>query len=110
MPAAQADKAENDATELKFWRVLSSFPTDMDRVLFRSISERRARAWLERHCPRGEEMHLKGPDGKFESYVSERSGPRGEDMDPWQTFDPKSWRPPAEQEPPGDTAWADMEG
>lgn len=106
-----ADKDEAKATDdkPKFWRVISSHPQDMGRVLFRSVSERRARAWLERHVPRGEEAHLKSPDGKYESYVAERAGPRGEDLDQWQPFDPASWKPPAEQEPPGDTAWADVE-
>jgi hypothetical protein len=94
----------------KFYRVISSFPLDHERVLFRSISEKRARGWLERHIPRGEEAHLKLPDGTFESYVVERHGPHGEDMDSWQPFDPASWKPPAEQEPPGDSAWADVEG
>jgi hypothetical protein len=94
----------------QLYRVISSFPTDNGRVLFRSASERRARAWLERHVPRGEEAHLKLPNGSYESYVAERHGPRGEDMDQWQPFDPESWKPPAEQEPPGQDAWADVEG
>lgn len=105
MPKEGAD----EAPALEFYRVISSFPRDDGRVLFRTISEKRARAWLERHVPRGEEAHLKLPDGSFESFVVERHGPRGEDMDSWQPFDPTTWRPPAEQEPPGDSAWADVE-
>lgn len=99
----------NGDNKPQFWRVVSSFPQDGGRVLFRSISEKRARAWLESHVPRGEEAHLKTPDGNFESYHVERAGPHGEDMERWQPFDPDSWKPPAEQEPPGDSAWADVE-
>lgn len=109
MPAAQAEQAEKEATELKFWRVISSHPLDRERTLFRSISEKRTRRWLENHFPRGEEAYLKAPDGSFASYVVERHGPHGEDMDSWQPFDPSAWRPPAEQDPPGDSAWADVE-
>ena len=98
-----------DSGKPQFWRVISSFPQDDGRVLFRSVSEKRARAWLERHVPRGEEAHLKTPSGDFESYHAERAGPHGEDMDQWQPFDPDSWKPPAQQEPPGDSAWADVE-
>lgn len=107
MPTDEATVAKSD---FEFYRVISSFPADRERVLFRSISLKRARIFIERRCPRGEEMYLKLPDGSFESYSAERAGPHGEDMDQWQPFDPASWRPPAEQEPPGDSAWADVEG
>lgn len=108
--APEAKTRSDEPDKPQFFRVRSSFPTDQGRVLFRSVSEKRARVWLERHVPRGEEAHLEKPDGTYESYVVERSGPRGEDMEQWQPFDPESWKPPAEMEPPGDTAWADVEG
>lgn len=93
-----------------YWRVRSSHPNDNKRVYFRSISERRARQWLMNRVPRGEEAYLEGPGGVIESYVAERQGPHGEDAEQWQPFDPESWVPPTEQEPPGQSAWGDVEG
>jgi hypothetical protein len=94
----------------QFFKVRSSFPTDRKRVLFRSISETRARNFIANRFPRGEEAYLEHPDGTTESYAQERAGEHGEDMNQWQPFDPESWKPPEEQEPPGQTAWGDVEG
>lgn len=94
----------------QYYRIRSSHPADNKRTLFRSISERRTRQYLMNRIPRGEEAYLQLPDGSTESYSVERQGPHGEDMDPWQPFDPESWVPPAEQEPPGQSAWGDVEG
>jgi hypothetical protein len=91
------------------FKVVSSFPTDLGKVLFSTISEKRARAFIMNRFPRGEEAHLVLPDGSTEAFQQERTGPRGEDADQWAPFDAEAWRPPAEQAPPGESAWADVE-
>lgn len=92
------------------FKVISSFPTDMGRVLFSSVSEKRARQFIVNRFPRGEEAYLELPDGSTEAFQNERSGPYGEDADQWAPFDPESWKPPAQMEPPGESAWADIGG
>lgn len=92
------------------WSVHSTHPVDRKRRLFSSVSERRAKAWVERRCPRGEEMYLRAPTGETFSYVAERQGDNGTDAEQWVSFDPDTWIPPAEQEPPGQSAWGDIEG
>lgn len=94
----------------KWYRVRSSFPEDRKRILFSSVSETRARKFITNRFPRGEEAYLELPDGSFEAYQHERQGEHGTDTDQWAPFDPESWRPPAEQEPPGQSAWGDREG
>ena len=91
------------------FKVRSSFPTDNKRVLFSTVSEKRARRFVENRFPRGEEAYIELPDGSTEAFQMERAGPYGEDMEQWAPFDPESWVPPAEQEPPGESAWADIE-
>jgi hypothetical protein len=92
------------------YKVRSSFPLDQRKQLFSTVSEARARRFISNRFPRGEEAFLEKPDGSTESFQQERTGPYGEDMDQWQPFDPDSWLPPAEQSPPGESAWADVEG
>jgi hypothetical protein len=94
----------------QFWSVRSSFPIDRKRRLFRTISEIRARAFIERRFPRGEEAYLESPSGVIESFHAERQGEHGEDASAWAPFDPDTWVPPTEQEPPGQSAWGDVEG
>jgi len=94
----------------QWFKVISSFAEDRGRVLFRSVSEKRARAWLMNRFPRGSEAHLAMPDGSFESYEAERQGEHGQDAEQWGPFDPESWKPPSQQEPPGQTQWGDVEG
>ena len=91
------------------FKVVSSHNRDQGRVLFSSVSEKRARAFVQNRFPRGEEAHLVLPNGSAESYQHERTGPHGEDVDQWAPFDPSAWRPPQEQPPPGETAWQDVE-
>jgi len=91
-------------------KVVATHPKLMGQVMFRSISESRARTWLENHYPRGSEAHLVLPDGSAESYESERRGENGVDADRWQPFDPESWVPIEQAPPPGDSEWADKEG
>jgi len=85
-------------------------PLERKKRVFSSVSESRARRFVENRYPRGEEAYLEAPDGSIESFQAERAGPYGEDMDPWQTFDPEAWLPPEEAQPPGESAWADVEG
>jgi hypothetical protein len=93
-----------------FFLVRVSHPTALKRIVFRSVSEKRARAWVERMCPRGSEFYLEKPDGTFESHEAERQGDYGVDADAWAAFDPETYVPPSEAEPPGETAWSDRNG
>lgn len=104
------DPVKVDSPPTARFKVVSSFPTDLGKVLFSSISEKRARAFITNRFPRGEEAHLVLPGGATEAYQHERTGPYGEDAEQWAPFDPEKWKPPAEQEPPGESAWADIGG
>lgn len=92
------------------YKVKLSHPLSHAKTVFSTVSERRARAFIQNRYPRGEEAYLQLPDGSFESYQAERAGPYGEDMEPWAPFDPDAYKPPEEQDPPGQSAWADVEG
>lgn len=102
-------KDDETSAEPQWHKVVSSFPNDHGRVLFRSVSERRARQYVQNRFPRGSEAHLVLPNGSTESYEHERQGEHGQDADQWASFDPESWKPPAEMEPPGQSAWGDVE-
>lgn len=91
-------------------KVVLTHPKLGGQTVFRSISESRARNWLEMHYPRGSEAHLVLPDGTTEHYEAERRGENGADADRWQPFDPESWVPAEQAVPPGDSEWADKEG
>lgn len=103
-------KSDAKANEPKWYKVRSSHRQDGGRILFRSVSEQRARNHIETRFPRGSEAHLEMPDGSFEHYEAERQGEHGQDADAWGPFDPEGWKPPAEQEPPGQSQWGDVEG
>jgi hypothetical protein len=92
------------------WKVKSTHPVDRKRVLFSTVSEQRARNYIHRRFPRGSEAYLEDPSGNTEHYEAERQDEYGVDQEPWAAFDPDSWVPPSEQEPPGQAAWADVEG
>lgn len=92
------------------YKVKLSHPLSHRKTVFSTVSERRARAFVSNRFPRGEEAYLESPDGTTESYQEERAGPFGEDMDKWQAFDPDAYKPPEEQDPPGQSQWADVEG
>jgi hypothetical protein len=94
----------------QFYKVVATHPNLHKRVMFRSISETRARQWLANHYPRGSEAHLIAPDGTTEHYERERAGEHGEDASLWAPFDPESWIPVDQNPPPGDSEWADKEG
>jgi hypothetical protein len=102
-----ADTASSDP---QYWFVRLSHPNAHKRIVFRSVSESRARAWLTGHFPRGSEAYLQKPDGTCESHEMERAGEFGQDADKWQPFDPETYQPPEEIAPPGESAWADKEG
>jgi|SRR5215510_13225918 len=102
-----ADKTPSPPT--KRWQVKLTHPLERSKVVFSSVSEKRARAFVENRYPRGEEAYLESPSGKTESYQAERTGPYGEDADQWADFDPASYVPPEQAPPPGEAAWADQE-
>ena len=87
-----------------------SHPLERRRVVFSTVSETRARRHVQNRYPRGSEAYLEAPDGSTEHYEQERTGPYGEDAEPWAAFDPDSYKPPEEQSPPGEAAWADVGG
>jgi hypothetical protein len=107
--AAEA-KAKIEALVKNPWKVRLTHPNHNDRIVFRSISERRARAWLANHYPTGSEAYLESPDGTKQSYERNRQGDYGQDADEWADFDPTTWIPTDQAPPPGETAWADKEG
>lgn len=78
-----------------------------DRVLFSSVSESRAKAWIVSHCPRGSHFFLLSPDGSMQSYEAERSGLQGEDADPWAEFDRAAYQAPTLAPVNTNDPWAD---
>jgi hypothetical protein len=105
----EATASDTQTNEPGRWKIRSSFPIDNKRVLFSSVSEKRARKYIANRFPRGSEAYLESPDGSFESYEHERSDEYGVETDQWAEFDPTTWVPPSEQEPPGQSAWGDVE-
>ena len=91
------------------WSVKLSHPTERRRRVFASISENRARAFLMRRFPRGSEAYLESPTGETYHYEQERQGENGSDAELWAPFDPDTYKPPEEHEPPGQSEWADQE-
>lgn len=89
------------------WRVIVSNNMAGDRVLMSSVSEKRARAHIERTCPRGSHHFLLAPDGSMESYEAERTGEKGEDVDPWQPFDRDAYQAPTLAPMSTNDPWAD---
>ena len=94
----------------KFWLVKLTHPNHHDRIVFRSISEQRAKAFVENRYPRGSEAYLESPDGKTFHHEAERTGELGTHADTWAEFNLEAWVPPDQQPPPGDSEWADKEG
>lgn len=96
--------------DLNWYFVRLTHKNHQQKAVFRSLSESRARAFVERRFPRGSEVYLEHPDGREESYEAERQGDMGTDTEPWQPFDHTTYRSPDMEPPPGETAWADKEG
>jgi hypothetical protein len=107
--AGEETKAVEKAAPGRY-KVRSTHPGDRKRILFSTVSEQRARAYVERKFPRGSEAYLERPDNGTEHYEAERQDEYGVEQPVWAEFDPESWVPPSEQEPPGQAAWADVEG
>jgi hypothetical protein len=104
-PTATASKKGGD------WvKVVLTHPSLNGRTVFRSLSESRARKWVENHYPRGSEAHIVLADGTTEAHEAERTGERGADADRWAPFDPEEWVPTEQAPPPGQDEWADKEG
>lgn len=101
---------DTKSDEPQFFKVRLSHPSSNKRIVFRSVSEKRARTWVQNRFPRGSEAYLEKPDGTFESFEAERAGENGTDADQWADFDPATWQPPEEAVAPGQSAWADVEG
>ena len=93
-----------------WFKVVLTHPNNNRKVVFRSLSEKRARSFIEKRYPRGSEAHLEQPDGSTESYERERVGDQGIEEEPWGAFDPDSWMPVDQNAPPGENAWSDKEG
>jgi hypothetical protein len=90
--------------------VKASHPRENGRVVFRSVSETRARQFVENRYPRGSEVYLETPGGETQSFEFERAGDKGQDAPRWDTFNPADYVPPEQAPPPGDSEWADREG
>lgn len=105
-----AKRDSNTPDKPRFFRVVLTHPGLNGRTVFRSVSERRAKEWLQNHYPRGSEAHLVTPDGDTHHYEAERAGERGADAEQWQPFDPSTWIPVEQSAPPGQDEWSDTEG
>lgn len=92
------------------YRVIVSNALAGDRTLFSSVSETRARKWVENNCPRGSHFFVRDPDGNDWSYEHDRhtGGPQGEDVEVWQPFDRAAYQAPTlDAQPAGNDPWAD---
>lgn len=91
------------------YRVVVSNKTTGDRVLFSSVSQKRAQKYIEDHCPRGSHFFLLAPDGSMSSYEHERltGGPQGEDVEAWQPFDRDAYQAPDLTPVNTNDPWAD---
>jgi hypothetical protein len=107
--AAAYDEMTKKADEPIRYRVIVSLKTAGDRVLFSSVSQKRAKRWIEDHCPRGSHFFLSCPDGSMLAYEHERhsGGPRGEEIDPWQEFDRDAYQQPELAPVSSHDPWAD---
>lgn len=89
------------------YKVIVSNNMAGDRVLFSSVSENRAKAWIEGHCPRGSHFFLLAPDGSMSSYEAERTGVQGEDAESWAAFDRDEYQAPSLAPVNSNDPWAD---
>jgi hypothetical protein len=89
------------------YKVIVSNNMAGDRVLFSSVSKKRAMAWIEGHCPRGSHFFLQSPDGSAQSYEAERSGFQGEDAETWADFDRDAYQAPTLAPINQNDPWAD---
>jgi hypothetical protein len=106
----QASLAATEAAKPQFYKVVVSNPEANNRVIFRSVSQKRAMTWVENHVPRGGEVHLLAPDGTITNYEQERTGEKGMDAEQWQSYDPADYVSRELGQAPGQDAWSDSEG
>lgn len=105
--ALMAEKAGNKGPDR--FRVMVSHKGTGDRTLFSSVSESRARRFVEQRCPRGSHFFVRNPDGTDWSYEHERltGGPQGEELDAWQPFDREAYQAPTLEPVNTNDPWAD---
>jgi hypothetical protein len=109
--SAKVPTATKDSEEApQFYKVVLTHPSHNKKVVFRSVSQSRAKAFVENHFPRGSEAHLVTPSGDTLHYERERVGEKGQDVETWQPFNPDDWSAPEESVVPGQDSWADKEG
>lgn len=91
------------------FKVMVSNKMTGDRTLFSSVSEKRAKKYIEDRCPRGSHFFLLAPDGSMSSYEHERltGGPQGEDIEAWQPFDREAYQAPDLSPVNTNDPWAD---
>ena len=109
-PADTAGTVTATAEKPKWNLVKATHPMLHGKILFRSVSEQRARDFVQNRYPRGSEAYLQTTDGKTLHYEAERTGAQGQDVELWQPFDPDAWTPQDQAPPPGQDEWADKEG
>jgi hypothetical protein len=108
---AAVKTAPKSSNAPEFYYVRVANPNANKRALFRSISESRARTWVETHVPTGEEVYLESPNGTMQSYQKGRlDGNYGLEAPEWAPFDPDQYVQASSLEAPGQSAWADAEG
>ena len=108
--AMMAGKKAGNAGPPRYKVVESLQRGTADRVFFSSVSQKRARAFVEQRCPRGSHFFLLNPDGSMESYEAERltGGPQGEEYDSgWLTFDRDGYQAPELAPVNTNDPWAD---
>jgi hypothetical protein len=106
---AAYDAAQAAASGPARFKVIVSNKLSNDRTLFSSVSEKRARLYVENRCPRGQHFFVLAPDGSMSSYEAERltGGPQGEDVEAWQDFDRDAYQAPDLSPVNSNDPWAD---
>jgi|SRR5215469_4894890 len=89
------------------YKVIVSNNFTGDRVLFSSVSENRARAYVEKNCPRGSHFFVLSPDGSMHAYEAERTDPQGGDVEQWAEFDRDAYQAPTLAPISTNDPWAD---
>jgi hypothetical protein len=91
------------------YKVIVSNKMAGDRVLYSTVSEKRAKKFIEDRCPRGQHFFLLAPDGSKSSYEQERltGGAQGEDVEAWQDFDRDAYQAPDLSPVNTNDPWAD---
>jgi hypothetical protein len=107
--AAAFDALQGKSNAPARYKVIVSLKAAGDRTLFSSVSEKRARKYVEDHCPRGQHFFVLAPDGSMWSYEHERlsGGPQGEDVEAWQEFDRDAYQAPDLAPVNTNDPWAD---